>query len=71
MNRERPSGECVKRVPGGHLDGPDRLDTERLAALLTREGRYVLKGDLGVEAPREHPLMLVNEFGGDVDVIEL
>ena len=56
---------------GRHLDRPDRLDPERLPALLLGEGGDVLQGDLGVEAAGEHPLVLVDQLGGDVDVVEL
>ena len=31
----------------------------------------VLEGDLGVEAAGEHPVVLIHEFVGDVDVVEL
>ena len=35
------------------------------------QGGEVLERDLGVEAAGEHPLVLVDEFNGDVDVVEL
>ena len=36
-----------------------------------RERGDVLERDLGVEAAGEHPLVLVDQLGGDVDVVEL
>ena len=38
---------------------------------LPRERGDVLEGDLGVEAAGEHPVVLVHELVGDVDVAEL
>ena len=56
-----PRDEGSKRVPRGHLDRTDGVHAERLATLLRRERRKVLERDLGVEAAREHSLVLVDE----------
>ena len=63
--------EGVERVAGRHLDRPHRFDTERLPARLAGQRGDVLEGDLGVEAAGEHPVVLVHELVGDVDVVEL
>ena len=68
---DRPCDERVERVAGRHLDRPHRLDAERLPARLRAERGDVLEGDLGVEAAGEHPVVLVHELVGDVDVVEL
>ena len=61
----------LERVTGRHLDGPDGFDTERRSTLFTCERCDVLESHLGVEAPGQHPVVLVDELGGDVDVLEL
>ena len=66
-----PCDERVEGVAGRHLDGPHRLDPEGLAARLLAERGDVLEGDLGVEAAGEHPVVLVDQLVGDVDVAEL
>ena len=63
--------ERVERIAGRHLDRPHRLDAERLAARLAGQRGDVLERDLGVEAAGEHPVVLVHELVGDVDVVEL
>ena len=63
--------ERVERVAGRHLDRAHRLDPERLSAGLPGECGDVLEGDLGVEAACQHPVVLVDELVGDVDVAEL
>ena len=63
--------ERVEGVARRHLDRPHRLDPERLPARLLAERGDVLEGDLGVEAAGEHPVVLVDQLVGDVDVAEL
>ena len=63
--------ESVERIAGRHLDRPHGFDAERLPARLAGQRGDVLEGDLGVEAAGEHPVVLVHELIGDVDVVEL
>jgi len=63
--------EGLEGIPGRHLDRSHRLDPEGLTARLLAESSDVLKGDLRVEPPGQHPVVLGDQVLRDVDVGEL
>jgi hypothetical protein len=52
------------------LDLPQRGHAERAPVGLQRDGRVVLQLDLGIEAARQHPLVLLHQGGGNANIAQ-
>ena len=63
--------EGPERVPRRHLDRPNGFNAEGLTALFSCHGGHVLQCHLRVESAGQHALVLIHQFRGDVDVVEL
>ena len=58
----------VQHVGLRHLDRPQGVDLERPPAFLLRDDAVVGERDLGVEAVRQHPLVVAHQLVVDADI---
>ncbi len=64
------TGQIADNVSFGELDRPEVGDGERSAALALAGAGAVLELDLAVEPAGQHPFVLVDHLGRDVDIVE-